>query len=763
MLYWLPALIEEVKAEQAAVRAGEHGTGRAIYGLLLSKVNPETVAAIVISEALNSAMVTPEGIPLIMLNYSIGNSIVAEIHGAMLKAASREWKNADKDTRPPANEGDLWREVIKRSKNYKASNVNRVARKHRDELVQRRILIHLGAAVSSLLVNTASVPSKGGEPVASFSVTLMKPRGKKHRALWFMMEEQAQIIISEAHDYRSLLRPRYAPMLVDPYPWVPGQSGTLADGTQGGYARIRTPLTSNPRQVQKDAYMSAKMQPVLDALYKLGQTKWRSHPTILSKAASVWDRGGNSLGIPRANPADRPTIAPDTQCPELITAHKQRARQWYDAEVQRKSEAKTFSNRLGVAQQFEGKTIHFPHQFDFRGRVYSIPPFLNHQGPDICRGLLEFADPVEPGIRGKYWLLVHAASCYGIDKVSFDDRVQWSLDHLDEIVACSNTPDETDFWHHADKGDSPWQFLSACLSLTKPEHAARGRVQKDGTCNGLQHYSALTLDEDTAPMVNMVDSEKPADIYSNVMNIVAARMKEECPDLLQYLNRDIVKTPMMTNTYGVTLSGVRAQIMKVLEENHKLEADILFDTVSRITPIVWKAIKGVAPRIEDAMAWFRDIAKKTAQAGKTFQLVSPLGWPMVQPYYLPSKKRILTKCGEFRIDLYPRGGKVKVGKQTQSSAPNTVHMFDATHMMMTRNACPFRDFAANHDAFACHAANVDTMDRITREQWVELYKVDRMAEIYQYVSRTLGVHIDHPPERGRLDIRDVLQATYFFH
>ena len=34
---------------------------------------------------------------------------------------------------------------------------------------------------------------------------------------------------------------------------------------------------------------------------------------------------------------------------------------------------------------------------DFRGRVYPIPPHLNHIGSDICRGLLLFSKGVRLG------------------------------------------------------------------------------------------------------------------------------------------------------------------------------------------------------------------------------------------------------------------------------------------------------------------------------------------------------------------------------
>ena len=48
----------------------------------------------------------------------------------------------------------------------------------------------------------------------------------------------------------------------------------------------------------------------------------------------------------------------------------------------------------------------FPHDLDFRGRAYPMHPHLNHMGPDICRGLLCFAEAKPLGLRGIDWLFV---------------------------------------------------------------------------------------------------------------------------------------------------------------------------------------------------------------------------------------------------------------------------------------------------------------------------------------------------------------------
>lgn len=47
--------------------------------------------------------------------------------------------------------------------------------------------------------------------------------------------------------------------------------------------------------------------------------------------------------------------------------------------------------RIVLADFYRDKVLYFPHDMDFRGRVYPISPYLNHMGDDINRCLLLFA------------------------------------------------------------------------------------------------------------------------------------------------------------------------------------------------------------------------------------------------------------------------------------------------------------------------------------------------------------------------------------
>lgn len=90
--------------------------------------------------------------------------------------------------------------------------------------------------------------------------------------------------------------------------------------------------------------------------------------------------------------------------------------------------------------QFLDETFYFPHNLDFRGRAYPIPPNLSHIGNDMCRGILTFAEAKPLGERGLRWLKIHLANMTGFDKASFDEREAYTMERLEEIYDSADRP-----------------------------------------------------------------------------------------------------------------------------------------------------------------------------------------------------------------------------------------------------------------------------------------------------------------------------------
>lgn len=90
--------------------------------------------------------------------------------------------------------------------------------------------------------------------------------------------------------------------------------------------------------------------------------------------------------------------------------------------------------KLNIAQTFSKLDhFYFPHNLDFRGRVYPIPPHLNHIGNDLARGLLLFGKGKRLGESGVRWLKIHTANLMGKDKASIPDKLAFLEQNLDLI------------------------------------------------------------------------------------------------------------------------------------------------------------------------------------------------------------------------------------------------------------------------------------------------------------------------------------------
>jgi DNA-directed RNA polymerase len=90
--------------------------------------------------------------------------------------------------------------------------------------------------------------------------------------------------------------------------------------------------------------------------------------------------------------------------------------------------------------KFQGDTFYLPHNLDFRGRAYPLPPHLNRIGDDLTHGLLLFGKAKPLGERGLRWLKIRMSSLYGYDKATFEERVEFVHKHLDDIFNSAVNP-----------------------------------------------------------------------------------------------------------------------------------------------------------------------------------------------------------------------------------------------------------------------------------------------------------------------------------
>ncbi|KAL6521671.1 DNA-directed RNA polymerase 2B, chloroplastic/mitochondrial [Orobanche gracilis] len=573
----------------------------------------------------------------------------------------------------------------------------------------------------------------------------------------------------------------YMPMLVPPVKWTGYDKGAYL------YLPSYVMRTHGARQQRESVKRAPREQlkPVFEALDILGSTRWRVNKRVLSVIDRIWASGGRL-----ANLVDRSDIPlpeePDTEDEALLKKWRWKIRSIKKENSERNSQRCDTELKLAVARKMkEEEGFFYPHNLDFRGRAYPMHPHLNHLGSDICRGILEFSEGRPLGNSGLCWLKIHVANLFanGVDKSSHEGRITFTENHLDDIFDSADRPLEGKRWWL--NAEDPFQCLAACINLAEALRSSSPEttvshipVHQDGSCNGLQHYAALGRDKLGAAAVNLLAGDKPADVYSGIAARVLDIMKEDAqkdplvyPEalhargLINQVDRKLVKQTVMTSVYGVTYIGAREQIKRRLKERDAFADDVeLFGAACYTAKVTLTALEQMFEAARSIMGWLGDCAKIIATENEPVRWTTPLGLPVVQPYRKIGKHFIKTSLQV--LTLQHDSDKVMAKRQKTAFPPNFVHSLDSSHMMMTAIACKKAglNFAGVHDSYWTHACDVDEMNRILREKFVELYEAPILENLLEGFQKSFPTLSFPPlPERGDLDLRDVLQSPYFFN
>ena len=72
-------------------------------------------------------------------------------------------------------------------------------------------------------------------------------------------------------------------------------------------------------------------------------------------------------------------------------------------------------------------------------------------------------------------------------------------------------------------------------------------------------------------------------------------------------------------------------------------------------------------------------------------------------------------------------------------------------------------FAAVHDSYWTHPGDIDTMNDLLREEFVNLHSMPLLENLRDsLVRRFPGVEFPAVPEKGTLDLNEVKKSLYFF-
>jgi DNA-directed RNA polymerase len=341
-----------------------------------------------------------------------------------------------------------------------------------------------------------------------------------------------------ADSMTKFVHPAHLPMLVEPKPWA----GPFTGGFLKQQVCVMRTLPGHRSQVS--LLRHADLGRVYEALDVLGSTRWRINGFIKDTVAGVWASGGGIAEVPSLTdvplpepptPEEMASMPGDMDRKRALKRHRLALNMAVRTNADLHSLRCDMKLKMSVAERFQADTVYFPHNVDFRGRAYPVPPHLNHMGADVCRGLLTFADSKPLGERGLRWLKIHLSNLMGKDKISMDDRAAYTEANMAEVMDSADRPLNGNGWWL--KADAPWQALAACKELTSAyrsgnavEYSSPLPVHQDGSCNGLQHYAALGRDERGGRAVNLLPvpgEDRPQDVYSRVLALVVKRLEAD--------------------------------------------------------------------------------------------------------------------------------------------------------------------------------------------------------------------------------------------
>lgn len=353
-------------------------------------------------------------------------------------------------------------------------------------------------------------------------------KGSTKTTNYLVATESTMRWVEENKEFMQGLNPVYEPMVVPPVEW---KEGMVMGGGYISNAIRPLKLVKVRSAGALEAIRHAKMDGVYRALNAAQDTAWRIRQPILEMLEHCY-KNNLALGGLSLQPESPLPLQPNKELePEAHAVWRSAAKLVYESNLKLANQKMSIWNNMTTARKYaEFERIYMPWQLDFRGRIYCVTN-LSPQGEDYVKALLEFAEsrPLgnEEGVR---WLFIHVANLYGIDKVSFDERVEWTTNNLDALIAVCDDPMTNRMWEEA---DSPWQALAASYELKGyREHGyaweSRMPVALDGSCSGLQNLGMALACEVTGKSVNLLPSDKPADIYREVANKVIVMLKENC-------------------------------------------------------------------------------------------------------------------------------------------------------------------------------------------------------------------------------------------
>jgi hypothetical protein len=293
---------------------------------------------------------------------------------------------------------------------------------------------------------------------------------------------------------------------------------------------------------------------------------------------------------------------------------------------------------------------------------------------------------------GYQYLLIDAATQFGLDKLTFEARIAWTEENINDLESL------------ASQAETKPLYLKAVQAIRKAQQGLpMGHlVGVDGTCSGIQVMSVLTGCEAGARATGLVDPDVRADAYTactEAMNVILGG------NLV--VPRSDAKQALMTSFYGS-----KAQPKSLFGEDTP-ELAAFYQAAKTIAPGAWELL-------QDLLASWQSYAL-------SHEWVLPDGYDARIKVMTKKEARIEVDeldGASFTYEFYENQGQ----KSGLSNAANLTHSVDAYILRCMHRRC-------NYDrALVEYAAGLLEIEMIARNLGQAAQPADETDPIYPYLQ-----------------------------
>lgn len=135
----------------------------------------------------------------------------------------------------------------------------------------------------------------------------------------------------------------------------------------------------------------------------------------------------------------------------------------------------------------------------------------------------------------KEYLFIDLANHFGLDKETFEVRIQWVEDNLDDLESLM------------DQADDPILYIKTVMAIRDGQKGIPSGhpIAFDSCASGLQVMGTLMNCKKTCNLVGLIDPNRRADAYTDVTKLMSKRLGTQVT-----VARSEVKPALMTHFYG---------------------------------------------------------------------------------------------------------------------------------------------------------------------------------------------------------------------